>query len=75
MGKVKKKPLPTPDTNPVDGDKLIEATKPKVKCDDKFKRLQEDIDKLGDWLVRVDQELTSLSTLTDRIANRMGLKE
>ena len=42
MGKVKKtfkesihaipegkKPLPTPDTNPVDGDKLIEETKPK----------------------------------------------
>ena len=24
-----KKPLPTPDTNPVDGDKLIEETKPK----------------------------------------------
>ena len=29
MGKVKKK-LPTPDTNPVDGDKLIKATKPKT---------------------------------------------
>ena len=27
MGKVKEKPLPTPDTNPVDGDKLIEETK------------------------------------------------
>ena len=29
MGKVKEKPLPTPDTNPVDGDALIEETKPK----------------------------------------------
>ena len=93
MGKVKSKPLPTPDTNPIDGDELIKATKPKkvkkteeklkdiksnnvlVNTNTEIKGLKEDIEKLGDWLVRVDQELTSLRALTDRIANRMGLNE
>ena len=93
MGKVKEKELPTPDTNPVDGDALIKETKPKkvkkteeklkdiksnnvlVNTNTEIKGLKEDIDKLGDWLVRVDQELTSLRALTDRIANRMGLNE
>ena len=75
MGKVKKKPLPTLDKNPVDGDKLIEATKPKkVKCDDKFIKLQTDIDKVGDWLADIDDDLSELTNLVERMAARMGLK-
>ena len=37
MGKVKSKPLPTPDTNPIDGDELIKATKPKKGSKSKLK--------------------------------------
>tara|TARA_R100000687_G_C6306176_1_gene98288 strand:- start:368 stop:505 length:138 start_codon:yes stop_codon:yes gene_type:complete len=39
MPKTKNK-LPTPDTNPVDGDKLIEATKPKTKKNKNVRSIQ-----------------------------------
>ena len=84
MGKVKEK-LPTPDTNPVDGDKLIEATKPKkvkeikekpkeVKSNDDLKALTEDVNTLGDWIGDIEDDLKELNILVVRIANRMGLK-
>ena len=84
MGKVKEKPLPTPDTNPVDGDKLIEETKPKkvkkteekpkkVKEEIDIKQLKKDLDKIGSWVADVDDDLKQLEDLVARIAKRMGL--
>ena len=81
MGKVKEK-LPTPDTNPVDGDKLIEETKPKVskkvKEDAKviaIEELSEDLEKLGQWIADVDEDLKEVSDLVERLAKRLGLYE
>ena len=79
MGKVKEK-LPTPDTNPVDGDKLIEATKPdkKVKKSEEcmlwLKDLESDLSILGTWVADIDEELREISKLVLKIANRMGFK-
>ena len=84
MGKVKEK-LPTPDTNPVDGDKLIEATKPKnvKKSEEKPKKvkpevdldeLQSDLDNIGNWVADIDEELREISKLVLKMANRMGFK-
>ena len=84
MGKVKEKPLPTPDTNPVDGDKLIEETKPKkvkkteekpkkVKEEIDIKQLKKDLDKIGSWVADVDDDLKQLEDLVARSAKRMGL--
>ena len=75
MGKVKEK-LPTPDTNPVDGDKLIKATKPK-KCDKNMtsiKDLESDMNTLGSWVADIDDELQEISKLVIKMANRMGFK-
>ena len=85
MGKVKEKPLPTPDTNPVDGDALIEETKPKKvkKTEDKpkkvkeeidLKKLRKDLDKLGDWIADVDDELGQVIDLVNRMATRLGME-
>ena len=86
MGKVKKKPLPTPDTNPVDGDKLIKATKPKKvkKTEEKpkeikdssldIKKIRKDLDNLGNWVADIDDDLSELTNLVERMAARMGLK-
>ena len=84
MGTVKEKKLPTPDTNPVDGDKLIEETKPKkvkkteekpkkVKEEIDIKQLKKDLDKIGSWVADVDDDLKQLEDLVARIAKRMGL--
>ena len=70
------KTLPTPDTNPVDGDKLIKATQPK-KCKDgvDIEELKKDLGDLGNWLADVDEDLKEVSDLVDRLAKRMGLHE
>ena len=85
MGKVKKEKLPTPDTNPVDGDKLIKETKPKKeKCKKNcececckenvdIKKLKKDLDKIGNWIADVDEDLKSLEELVNRLAKRMGI--
>ena len=74
MGKVKEK-LPTPDTNPIDGDKLIEVTKPKkVKSNDDLKALIEDVNTLGNWIGDIEDDLKELNALVIKIANRMGFK-
>ena len=74
MGKVKKK-LPTPDKNPVDGDKLIESTKPrKVTVEELIIQLNKDIDAIGSWVVDLDKDLAEQEKLLTRIAERMGLK-
>ena len=81
MGKVKK---PTPDTNPVDGDKLIKATKPKkVKKTeekpknlniDELKNLEKDIDQIGNWVADLQQDYERINELLTRLAKRMGLE-
>ena len=73
MGKVKKK-LPTPDTNPVDGDKLIEATKPKNLNIDELKNLEKDIDQIGNWVADLQQDYERINELLTRLAKRMGLE-
>ena len=77
MGKVKKKPLPTLDKNPVDGDKLIKATKPKkVKKTNEVEvniaALREDLDKLGVWIADVEDCMNDMNKLLLKLANRMG---
>ena len=83
------KSLPTPDTNPVDGDELIKATKPKKvkKTEEKPKKvkptktsIEKDLDKLGDWvanqdaLIKVlDAKVEDMNKLLTRVATRMGL--
>ena len=84
MGKVKEK-LPTPDTNPVDGDKLIEATKPKnvkkseekpkiIKQEVDINKLRKDLDTLGNWIADIDDDFNEMRKLVTRLANRMGLE-
>ena len=85
MGKVKEK-LPTPDTNPVDGDKLIKATQPKKvkKSEEKpkevkqeevdVKKLREDLDILGGWVADIDDDFNEMQKMITRLANRLGLE-
>ena len=80
MGKVKKK-LPTPDTNPIDGDKLIEETKPKKIKETEEKpeiirlsEIENDICTLGNWVADIEDELRVMNRLLIQIATRMGLK-
>ena len=85
MGEIKEKPLLTPDTNPIDGDKLIKKTKPKkvkkteekpkkVKEEVDIKKLREDLDKLGNWIADVDDELGQVIDLVNRMATRLGIE-
>ena len=76
------KSLPTPDTNPVDGDELIKATKPKKvkKTEEKPKKvksnsttMEDDLNKLGDWISNLDQKVQDMEKLLHRLAKRMGL--
>jgi len=57
-------------------------TKPKVskkvKDDAKviaIEQLSKDLDKLGNWIADVDDDLKEVSDLVDRIAKRMGMNE
>ena len=80
MGKVK-----TKDDKVVfeDIDKEIEEAKEVKKKEEKHKKVKEeidinklrkDLDKLGDWIADVDDDLKSLEDLVDRIAKRMGME-
>jgi len=40
-----------------------------------IKELSKDLDRLGNWLADVDEDLKQLSDLVERIAKRMGLYE
>ena len=74
MGKVKEKPLPTPDTNPVDGDKLIKATKPKkLTTEQRLSKVEKDLDIIGNWISNVDNDLAETEKQLKRIAVRLGL--
>ena len=77
MGKVKKEKLPTPDTNPVDGDELIKATKPKKECckslEERISKLEKDIDIVGNWIENVDNDLAETEKQLKRISVRLGL--
>ena len=77
------KSLPTPDTNPVDGDELIKATKPKKvkKTEEKPKEVkssetnvEDDLNKLGNWVADMDLQVREMDKLLTRIANRLGMK-
>ena len=77
MGKVKEK-LPTPDTNPVDGDKLIEETKPKkVKKEepkpDPLQLISEDMNFVFKELTMLTDSISELETKLNKIARRLGL--
>jgi len=78
-----KKPLPTPDVNPVDGDELIKATKPKKvkKTEEKPKEvksnetnLEDDLNKLGNWVADMDLQVREMDKLLTRVAKRLGMK-
>ena len=72
MGTVKEKKLPTPDTNPVDGDKLIEETKPKKvkKTEEKPKEIKEEpkVDPFAEISEDMSFVFRELTMLTDWIA-------
>ena len=76
MGKVKKK-LPTPDTNPVDGDKLIKATKPKKEKEelkeDSFKEISEDMNFVFKELTYFNTWIAELETKLNKVSRRLGL--
>jgi hypothetical protein len=66
-----------------DIDKEIEEAKEVKKKEEKPKKVKEeidinklrkDLDKLGDWIADVDDDLKSLEDLVDRIAKRMGME-
>ena len=88
MGTVKEKKLPTPDTNPVDGDKLIEETKPKkvkkteekpkkVKeeppAPDPFALISEDMNFVFREITILTDWVSELETKLNKIARRLGL--
>ena len=62
--------------------KKVEEKKPKVskkiKDDAKviaIQQLSKDLDKLGNWIADVDEDLKEVTDLVNRIAKRMGLHE
>ena len=79
MGKVKKKPLPTPDTNPVDGDELIKATKPKKTkkkekpAPDPLELVAEDMNYVFKELTMLTDWISELETRLNKVARRLGL--
>jgi len=86
MGKVTQKDidkLPKSEKKKIDkAKKEIAKTMPKVskkvKDDAKviaIEQLSKDLDKLGNWIADVDDDLKEVPDLVDRIAKRMGMNE
>jgi len=86
MGKITQKDidkLPKSEKKKIDkAKKEIAKTMPKVskkvKDDAKviaIEQLSKDLDKLGNWIADVDDDLKEVSDLVDRLAKRMGLYE
>ena len=55
--------------------KKTEEKPKKVKEEVDINQLREDLDKLGDWIADVDEDLKEVTDLVNRIAKRMGLHE
>ena len=53
--------------------KKTEEKPKKVKKDVDVVKLREDLDTIGGWIADIDDDLSELSNLVDRIAKRMGL--
>ena len=69
MGKVKTEPKKVKETKEIPK---------KIKKDAEviaIKELSKDLDKLGDWIADVDDDLKELTNLVERIAKRMGMNE
>tara|TARA_R100000234_G_scaffold104635_1_gene74502 strand:- start:1746 stop:1940 length:195 start_codon:yes stop_codon:yes gene_type:complete len=64
MGKVKEEPKKV---------KKVEDKPKKVKKEIDVAKLREDLDTIGGWIADVDDDLSELSDLVNRIAKRMGL--
>ena len=65
MGKVKGEPKKV---------KKKEEKPKKVKETVDIKKLKKDLDKLGNWIADVDEDLKTVTDLVDRLAKRMGLE-
>ena len=66
MGKIKKetkKKIKTPKT-----------TKKDLNECNNYKALEEDLDKLGDWVADMDEEMTDLIAKVEKMAKRLGLQ-
>ena len=73
-----KKPLPTPDTNPVDGDKLIKETKPKKTKEevpeiDPLKEISEDMGFVFKELTMITNWIADIETKLNKAMRRLGL--
>ena len=55
--------------------KKTEEKPKKVKEEVDINQLREDLDKLGDWIADVDDDLRTVENLISRIAKSMGLHE
>ena len=86
MGKITQKDidkLPKSEKKKIDkAKKEIAKTMPKVskkvKDDAKIiaiEELSKDLEKLGQWVADIDEDLKQVSDLVDRLAKRMGLHE
>ena len=65
MGKIKEKPKKV---------KKKEEKAKKVKETVDIKKLEEDLNKLGNWIADVDEDLKTVTDLVNRLAKRMGLE-
>ena len=66
MGEIKEEPKKVKKTE--DKPKIV-----KEKID--INKMKKDLDKLGDWIADVDDDLFELNKLVERIAKRMGLND
>tara|TARA_R110002020_G_scaffold153139_4_gene332333 strand:- start:338 stop:577 length:240 start_codon:yes stop_codon:yes gene_type:complete len=79
MGEIKEKPKKVKKTE--EKPKKVKEEQHSFLAEDKnvskkvdINKLKEDLDKLGDWIADVDDDLKSLEDLVDRIAKRMGME-
>ena len=57
--------------------KVKKETKKKVETPDyskKIKKLDKDLNKLGDWVADMDEEMTDLIAKVEKMAKRLGLQ-
>lgn len=72
MGKISKKAVKEVDKHV---DKVQKNSKPDnlSKLNKELNDLNKDLDKLGDWVADIDEDLHELNLKLDKIAKRMGL--
>ena len=74
MGEIKEKREAEVKPKPIPKSKVVEEVKDKVKNETNIKKLREDLDKLGDWIADVDDELGQVVDLVNRMATRLGIE-